>query len=186
MVPTRYPDARGWFSETFRESKLMDLGITCRFVQENQSYSQRAGTLRGLHLQLPPSAQAKLVTVLKGRILDIAVDVRKGSPTYGRFVSTELAADTGCQFYVPVGFAHGFVTLVDETIVVYKVSSYYSPAHEYGIRWDDPDIAFQWPVPTSSIVVSEKDARLPRLDEFNSPFAYNGFPLEPLAAPRPL
>jgi dTDP-4-dehydrorhamnose 3,5-epimerase len=173
----RYVDGRGWFSETFREERLADIGVACRFVQDNQSSSKRAGTLRGLHFQTPPAEQAKLVSVSRGKILDVAVDVRKGSPTYGKFVSAELSAESGHQMFVPAGFAHGFVTLEDDVIATYKVSSYYSPQHDGGIRWKDPDIAFPWPLPEANITTSDKDGRLPLLREFNSPFTYNGHPL---------
>ena len=122
IVPKRHPDARGWFAETFNEARLRALGIDCPFVQDNQSYSQRAGTLRGLHFQAPPFAQAKLISVLRGRVLDVAVDVRRGSPTFGKHVSAELSAETGRQLYIPVGFAHGFLTLENDVVVNYKVS----------------------------------------------------------------
>ena len=145
IVPKRHADDRGWFSETFHERRLHEIGITCRFVQDNQSSSKRAGTLRGLHFQVPPAAQAKLVSVLRGRILDVAVDVRRGSPTFGKHVSTELSAESGRQVYIPAGFAHGFLTLEDDVVVMYKVSDYYAPAHDSGIRWNDPDLAFPWP-----------------------------------------
>jgi dTDP-4-dehydrorhamnose 3,5-epimerase len=182
VVPKRYFDARGWLSESFHENRLRELGITCRFIQDNQSYSSRAGTLRGLHFQLPPAAQAKLVAVLRGRILDVAVDVRRGSPTYGRYVSAELSDDNGQQLYIPTGFAHGFVTLTDEVLVMYKVSEYYAPAHESGIRWDDPDISFPWPTSGADLTISEKDRRLSYLRQLESPFTYDGHPLEPLTA----
>jgi dTDP-4-dehydrorhamnose 3,5-epimerase len=126
IVPKRYADDRGWFSETFHEQRLRGAGIACHFVQDNRSRSKRAGTLRGLHFQLPPAAQAKLVCVLRGRILDVALDIRSGSPTYGRNVSAELSADDGRQLYVPIGFAHGFCTLEDDVEVMYKVSDYYA------------------------------------------------------------
>src|SRR5215471_3816324 len=127
IVPKRHVDDRGWFSETYHEQRLRALGITCRFVQDNQSSSKRAGTLRGLHFQRPPMAQAKLVSVLRGRILDVAVDIRRDSPTYGTCVSAELSADNGHQLYIPVGYAHGFCTLEDDVDVMYKVSSHYAP-----------------------------------------------------------
>jgi dTDP-4-dehydrorhamnose 3,5-epimerase len=180
VSPNRHVDDRGWLSETFHEQRLREIGITCRFVQDNQSSSKRAGTLRGLHFQVPPAAQAKLVGVVRGRILDVAVDVRRGSATFGRYVSTELSAESGLQIYVPVGFAHGFVTLEDDVVVMYKVSNFYSPAHESGICWNDPDIAFPWPYKGAEIIVSDRDARLPSLKEFVSPFAYDGHPLAPL------
>jgi dTDP-4-dehydrorhamnose 3,5-epimerase len=180
IVPKRHVDNRGWFSETFRENRLREIGINCRFVQENQSFSNRAGTLRGFHFQLPPAAQAKLVGVTQGRILDVVVDVRNGSPTYGEPNSVELSAESGHQLYIPVGFAHGFITLEDQVIVTYMASEYYSPAHDSGICWNDPDIAFQWP--DTEIILSKKDLNLPFLKEFVSPFVYDGNPLEPLAA----
>src|SRR5258708_1914794 len=137
IVPKRHVDDRGWFSETFHEKRLSDVGITCRFVQDNQSSSRRAGTLRGFHFQVPPAAQAKLVSVVRGRILDAAVDIRRGSATFGKYVSTELSAETGLQVYVPVGFAHGFVTLEDDVVVMCKAPDFYSPAHDCGILWTD-------------------------------------------------
>jgi dTDP-4-dehydrorhamnose 3,5-epimerase len=179
IVPKRYVDERGWFSETFHEQRLHASGIACRFVQDNQSISRRRGTLRGLHFQLPPAAQAKLVTVLRGRILDVAVDVRRGSPTFGEYVSTELSAESGAQVYIPIGFAHGFLTLEDDVAVMYKTSDYYSPALDSGIRWNDPDVAFPWPLQDADIITSDKDRRLPTLSEFASPFVYNGHPLGP-------
>jgi dTDP-4-dehydrorhamnose 3,5-epimerase len=183
IIPKRITDERGWFSETFHESRLREAGIPCRFVQDNLSCSTRAGTLRGFHFQIPPAAQAKLVSVVRGRILDVAVDVRRDAPTFGRHIAAELSADCGHQVYVPVGFAHAFMTLEDETIVSYKVSNFYWPAHDRGIRWNDPQIAFPWPVPSSEIIVSAKDDRLPFLKDFASPFSYDGHPLAPLAAP---
>jgi dTDP-4-dehydrorhamnose 3,5-epimerase len=182
IVPKRHVDDRGWFSEIFHQERLRDIGITCRFVQDNQSSSKQAGTLRGLHFQLPPAAQAKLVTVVKGRILDVAVDIRRGSPTFGKYVSTEVSSETGHQLYIPVGFAHGFLTLENDVVVIYKASDYYAPTHESGIRWNDPDIAIPWPLKDANIIISDKDRRLPLLKEFASPFAYDGQPLGPLTA----
>jgi dTDP-4-dehydrorhamnose 3,5-epimerase len=181
IVPKRHVDDRGWFSETYHEERLRDLGIACRFVQDNQSSSKRAGTLRGLHFQLPPAAQAKLVSVMRGRILDVAVDLRRGSPTFGNYVSTELSAVTGRQLYIPVGFAHGYLTLQDDVVLIYKVSDYYAPAYDSGICWKDPDIAISWPLKEADIIMSDKDRRLPLLKEFASPFEYDGHPLAPLA-----
>jgi dTDP-4-dehydrorhamnose 3,5-epimerase len=183
IASKRYVDARGWFSETFHEKRLCEAGIDCRFVQDNQSNSKRAGTLRGLHFQLPPAAQAKLVSVLKGRILDVAVDIRRDSPTFGKYVSVELSAETGRQLYVPVGFAHGFISLEGEVMVMYKVTNYYAPEHDKGIHWNDPDIAIPWPFKEADIITSEKDGRLPLLKDFASPFVYDGSPLMPLKAP---
>ena len=177
ITPKRHFDDRGWFSETFREMRLRDIGIPCRFVQENQSYSKDTGTLRGMHFQVPPAAQAKLIAVLRGRVLDVAVDVRRNSPTYGKFVSAELSAESGRQMYVPVGFAHGFLTLEDDVRVLYKVSEYYAPEYESGIRWNDPEVAMPWPVNDAAIILSDKDRRLSLLKEFFSPFEYDGAPL---------
>jgi dTDP-4-dehydrorhamnose 3,5-epimerase len=181
VVPKRHVDDRGWLSETFHEKRLRDIGITCRFVQDNLSSSKRAGTLRGFHFQLPPVAQAKLVSVLRGRILDVAVDVRSGSPTFGKHVSIELSAEPQRQLYVPVGFAHGYVALEDDVVVMYKVSDYYAPAHDSGFCWNDPDIAFPWPFKDADIITSDKDRRLPFLKEFTSPFDYDGHALAPLS-----
>ena len=177
IVPKRHVDDRGWFSEIFHEKRLYDLSITCRFVQDNQAFSKRAGTLRGLHFQLPPAAQAKLVTVLRGRILDVAVDVRRGSPTFGKHVSTELSAESGRQLYIPLGFAHGYLTLENDVLLVYKVSDYYAPAYDSGICWNDPDIGIPWQFKDTDIFMSDKDRRLQLLKEFVSPFAYDGHPL---------
>jgi dTDP-4-dehydrorhamnose 3,5-epimerase len=124
IVPKRHADSRGWFVETFHDKRLRDLGIACTFVQDNQSRSTRRGTLRGFHFQNPPAAQVKLISVLHGRILDVAVDIRRNSPTYGRYVSADLSSDNGRQLFVPTGFAHGFVTLEDDVSVLYKVSDY--------------------------------------------------------------
>jgi dTDP-4-dehydrorhamnose 3,5-epimerase len=180
IVGKRISDSRGWFSETYSERAFAEYGVTCRFVQDNQSYSARRGTIRGLHFQVPPKAQAKLVRVMRGRILDVAVDLRRGSPTYGGFVASELSAENGRQLYVPVGFAHGFCTLDDDVDVVYKVSDFYGPECDGGIRWDDPSIGIPWPVGAAEATVSAKDMMLPLLRDWTSPFAYDGVPLAPL------
>jgi dTDP-4-dehydrorhamnose 3,5-epimerase len=176
----RHADARGWFVESYNARTLAQHGIACDFVQDNQSLSRRKGTIRGLHFQLAPKAQAKLVRVVRGSIYDVAVDIRRNSPTYGRSVGIELSADNGWQLYVPVGFAHGFCTLEDDTEVAYKVSEFYSPQHDAGLRWDDPDIDVAWPVAAADVVVSDKDAAQPRLAEFTGDFSYHGEPLAPL------
>jgi dTDP-4-dehydrorhamnose 3,5-epimerase len=137
--------------------------------------------LRGLHYQLPPAAQAKLVSVLRGRILDVAVDIRHGSPTYGKHIAAELSAGSGHQFYIPVGFAHGFTTLEDDVVVMYKVSNDYTPTLDRGIRWNDPDLAIEWPFKHTDVIVSDKDQQLPFLKDLKSPFNYDGHPLEALA-----
>jgi len=178
IKPPRFEDSRGWFSETYNYEKYCDRGLATRFVQDNHSLSRSAGVVRGLHFQAPPNGQAKLVSCIRGAIFDVCVDVRRGSPTYGKWAGATLSAENGHQLYIPVGFAHGFVTLEAGTEVFYKVSAYYSAASEGGIAWDDPDLAIGWPLPESGPVLSEKDERLPRLSAFDSPFDYDGTPLE--------
>ena len=173
----RFGDDRGWFSETYSEARLAAEGIHQRFVQDNQSGSTFVGTVRGLHFQRPPHAQAKLVRCIRGRIIDYAVDLRKGSPTYGQYVSAELTAENGSQLYVPVGFGHGFVTLEPDTEVAYKVTDVYAPDCDGGIVWNDESIGIDWPLPETGVVLSGKDQTLPTLAEFDSPFIYDGAPL---------
>ncbi|RAI37466.1 dTDP-4-dehydrorhamnose 3,5-epimerase, partial [Rhodoplanes roseus] len=144
------------------------------------SYSARRGTVRGLHFQVPPHGQGKLVRVLRGRIYDVAVDIRRGSPTFGRFVAAELTAERGEQLWIPVGFAHGFCTLDDDCDVAYKVTDFYAPACEGGIAFDDPQIGIPWPVERADVSLSDKDTTYPRLAAFESPFAYDGEPLRAL------
>lgn len=180
LQPRRFSDDRGWFSETFKEKELQTFGIDVHFVQDNHSLSRMKGTLRGIHFQVPPHAQDKLVRCIRGRIFDIAVDLRKGSPTYGQWVGAELSADNGQQLYVPIGFGHAFVTLEPDTEVIYKVTDYYAPECDGGIRWNDPDISVAWPAALEAPALSAKDAVLPFLAEFDSPFCYNGAPLQPL------
>ena len=167
----RYPDARGYFAETYVRRDLADAGIGQEFVQDNQSYSSARGTVRGLHFQIPPFAQAKLVRVLRGRILDVVIDLRRSSPSYGRYLSVELSADAGHQLYVPAGFAHGFCTLVADTEVLYKVDAVYSAEHDRGVNWADLALGIAWPVSEADAVLSPKDAALPALrdlpDYFN-------------------
>jgi len=178
IVPRRFEDARGWFSETWQRDRFAAAGIDAGFVQDNQSYSRPVGTLRGIHFQTPPFAQAKLVRCLRGRIWDVAVDLRAGSPTYGRWVAAELTAERGEQLFVPAGFGHAFLTLEPDTEVAYKVDAFYDPASDGGIRWDDPDLAIAWPLPGAAPELSDKDAGLPQLRDFTSPFTYDGRPLE--------
>lgn len=180
VKPKRFGDERGWFMETWSRRKFAELGIGPDFVQDNHSLSRDVGTVRGLHFQTPPHAQGKLVRCTAGRIVDYAVDVRRGSPTYGRHVSTELSAENGWQLWVPVGFAHAFVTLEPDTEVVYKVTDYYAPDCDGGVRWDSPTIDIDWPLPPTGPVLSDKDRKLPTLSEFDSPFAYDGEPLSAL------
>lgn len=163
IVPKSFNDHRGSFCETYNRAEFFERGITQEFVQDNQSRSAAKGTVRGLHFQSPPMAQDKLVRVLRGRIFDVAVDLRRSSPSYGRWVAEELSAENGRQLLIPIGFAHGFCTLEPDTHVLYKVTSYYSPQADFGIAWDDPDLAIDWPVPRSEVVLSDKDANLPLL-----------------------
>lgn len=157
IIPQKFGDERGYFSETYNRQDFAAQGIDLAFVQDNQSYSARKGVLRGLHYQLPPRAQDKLVRVLKGRIFDVAVDIRRGSPTFGRWVGLEVSEEKWNQILVPKGFAHGFVTLEEHTVVTYKVSDYYSPEHDRSIRYDDPQIGIDWPVKGLELQLSKKD-----------------------------
>lgn len=166
----RFGDARGHFAETYSRRDFTALGIAEELVQDNQSFSAPAGTVRGLHFQVPPRAQAKLVRVLRGRILDVAVDIRHGSPTYGRHVAAELSAENGLMLYVPVGFAHGFATLEPDTEVAYKVSDTYAPDCDRGIAWDDPDLGIAWGVDPAAATLSDKDRRQPRLRDLGRMF----------------
>lgn len=174
--PRRFIDSRGWFSETWNADAFANGGIPTQFCQDNQSFSKARGTLRGLHFQAPPSAQAKLVRCLQGRIFDVAVDIRRTSPTFGRWVGVELSADEGTQLFVPAGYAHGFVTLEDESMVAYKVDAYYSADNEGGIAWNDPTIAVAWPIDAEP-VLSANDAGLPPMSHMSVEFPYDGVPL---------
>jgi dTDP-4-dehydrorhamnose 3,5-epimerase len=170
FVPRRIADARGYFVETWNRQVFAAAGIDVEFVQDNASFSERAGTVRGLHFQTPPKVQAKLVRVVRGSIFDVAVDLRRSSPSFGRHVSTVLTAEGGEQLFIPVGFAHGLCTLEPKTEVVYKISGLYSPGHDKGIAWDDPALGIDWPLKGSAPILSEKDRSLPRLVDFGSPF----------------
>jgi len=170
LTPKRHGDRRGFFSEVYNKKTLSELGIDIDFVQDNHSLSAEKGTMRGLHFQTPPFAQDKLVRVVRGAVLDVAVDLRRNSPTYGEHVSVVLSADALNQVLVPTGFAHGFMTLEPDTEVVYKVSDYYAPEHDKGILWSDPALGIEWPEPETSVVLSEKDRRQPRLADMTSPF----------------
>lgn len=165
IEPKRIGDARGFFCETYSRRAFANVGIDVEFVQDNHSLSAEQGVVRGLHFQLPPMAQAKLVRVVRGAILDVAVDIRRSSPTFGKHVSVELSADNGRQIFVPAGFAHGFVTLAPNTEVVYKVTNYYSPAHDRGIFWNDPALGIDWRVSPANAVLSAKDQKHPPLGE---------------------
>ena len=170
--PVRHRDPRGFFSEIFREDVLQRHGIDVPFVQENHALSVDRGVVRGLHFQLPPAAQAKLVRCTAGAILDIAVDIRRGSPTYGRHVAVRLSADDGNQLFVPEGFAHGYCTLEPNSEVVYKVNRYYSAEHDRGLAWDDPELGIAWPVGADEVLLSDRDRRQPSLAELPAYFRY--------------
>nr|WP_114377686.1 dTDP-4-dehydrorhamnose 3,5-epimerase [Elioraea thermophila] len=163
--PKRHRNPRGVFAETYSEAVLAAFGITAQFVQDNHSISLRAGTVCGLHFQIPPFAQAKLVRVVRGAVFDVAVDLRRGSPTFGRHVAAILTAADWSMPFIPEGFAHDFCTLADDTEVVYKASAPYAPTHDRGIFWADPDLAIDWPVAEEAAILSEKDRRQPRLAE---------------------
>ena len=166
----RFGDARGFFSETYSVQAFAEAGLALTFVQDNHSRSSHVGTLRGLHYQSPPYAQDKLVRVTRGRIFDVAVDIRKGSPTFGRHVAAEISADAWNQILVPAGFAHGFVTLEPDTEVIYKVTAPYAPAHDHGILWSDPALGIDWPVELATITLSDKDTRHPVLADAQNLF----------------
>lgn len=170
ITPPRFADSRGYFSETYNSANFAAAGIDCAFIQDNQSGSVHVGTIRGLHYQSPPFAQSKLVRVLAGAIIDVAVDMRRGSPTFGQWVKAELTAETGTQIFVPKGFLHGFVTLEPNTVVAYKVDAPYSREHDGSVRWDDPDLAIDWELGGRTPVLSEKDAAAPLVKDFDTPF----------------
>ena len=172
LTPPKHGDHRGYFSEVYNKRTLLDGGISVDFVQDNASYSADAGTVRGLHFQAPPFAQAKLVRVLRGSIFDVAVDLRRGSPTYGHHASAMLSAEDWNQSWVPVGFGHGFMTLTPNTEVMYKVSDYYAPDHDHGLLWNDPALAIPWPIPETGAILSYRDQEHPVLSQLVSPFGY--------------
>jgi dTDP-4-dehydrorhamnose 3,5-epimerase len=170
LIPTRWFDERGFFSEVWRDEWLDQIGLAARFVQDNHSHSSRRGVLRGLHFQVPPAGQDKLVRVVRGSIFDVAVDVRRDSPTFGRWAGLTISSEQGNQMFVPHGFAHGFVALEDGTDVIYKSSGIYSPQHERSVRFDDSQIAIDWPVELSAILASDKDRSAPPLAEVETGF----------------
>ncbi|WP_342069656.1 dTDP-4-dehydrorhamnose 3,5-epimerase [Yoonia algicola] len=174
ITPRRFADSRGHFTETYNADSLAQHGITTAFVQDNQSYSRDIGTVRGLHFQAPPSAQAKLVRVLQGVIWDVAVDVRKGSPTFGHWAGVELSDTVGNQLLIPEGFLHGFVTRTADCMVAYKCSATYAPDTEGSVRFDDPDLAVDWGIKPEDAVLSDKDAAAPSFAAFVSPFICEG------------
>ncbi len=166
VTPVRHPDGRGFFSETWNRRALGDNGLTVDFVQDNLAHSKKAGTVRGLHYQDPPAAQGKLVSVLRGAVFDVALDIRTHSPTYGQHVSVTLSADEGNQIWIPESFAHGYCTLEDDTLLVYKQTAFYAPDHEGGILWNDPALDIDWPVNSNTAILSGKDLALPTFTEW--------------------
>ena len=170
LIPRRFGDARGWFTEVWNRQTLAAQGITQDFVQDNHSYSRDVGTVRGLHFQSPPHAQAKLVRCGRGAVFDVAVDVRKGSPTYGKWFGTELSADNGKQIFIPTGFLHGFVTRAPDSELLYKCSDVYAPDCDGAVRFDDPDLAIDWGIDPARAILSDKDRAAQSLKDFNSPF----------------
>lgn len=172
FIPRRFGDARGWFAETYSVRAFAPALGDIDFVQDNQAFSSAKGTLRGLHFQTPPEPQAKLVRALRGRIFDVAVDLRAGSPTYGRWVGETLTAEGGEQLFVPRGFAHGYCTLEPDTEVAYKTDGFYAPTCDAGLAWNDPTIGIRWPVSPAEVILSDKDQILPGLADFVSPFRY--------------
>jgi len=165
LEPKKFGDHRGFFSEIYSRKKLRELGIDVEFVQDNHSLSAEKGTVRALHWQLAPTAQDKLVRVTRGAIMDVAVDIRRSSPTFGKHVTAIISAENWRQMFVPIGFAHGFVTLEPNTEVIYKVSNYYSPKDERGILWSDPAIGIAWGVNPSRAILSERDTKHPLLKD---------------------
>ncbi len=174
IVAARIGDERGFFSETYKKSALVAAGIDVELVQDNHSRSQAVGTVRGLHYQAPPRAQGQLVRVTSGAILDVAVDIRHGSPSFGQHVAVRISAEEWNQLWIPPGFAHGLVTLEPNTEVLYKVTDYYSPEHDFGLLWNDPALGIAWPIDESRAVLSDRDKRHPRLAELPRHFVYAG------------
>lgn len=173
IVPRRHGDARGFFSEVYNRQVFRQAGLDLDFCQDNHSRSAQVGTLRGLHFQSPPFAQTKLVRVTKGAVLDVAIDIRHGSPWFGQHVAAEISEENWTQILVPRGFAHGFVTLRPDTEVVYKVDNYYAPANDHGVIWDDPDLAIAWPVTAEQVMLSDKDKRQPKFRDLPAYFTYS-------------
>ncbi len=172
LTPARFGDSRGFFSESWNKSRLAEQGIDIEFVQDNHSLSAAKGTVRGLHFQTPPRAQDKLVRCGRGALLDVAVDIRHGSPTYGKWVSVELSADNGRQLLVPKGFAHGFVTLTDDTEIIYKCSDYYAPDCDRALMFDDPAVGVEWGIHREKAIMSDKDLAAPALADLDNPFVW--------------
>jgi dTDP-4-dehydrorhamnose 3,5-epimerase len=163
ILPRKFGDDRGFFSETYNAERMTEAGITLQFVQDNHSFSAAKGVLRGLHFQLPPRAQDKIVRVVRGSIFDVVVDIRKSSPSFGKWVSLEISAKKWNQILIPKGFAHGFVTLEENTEITYKVTDFYSPEHDRSLRFDDPTLAIDWPFDPAAMQLSDKDRNAPYL-----------------------
>lgn len=172
LEPRLFEDERGYFFEAFSEREFAEKVRECHFVQENEAYSTY-GVVRGLHFQRPPHAQSKLVRVVKGRVLDVVVDIRKGSPTFGKHIAVELSAENHRQLFIPRGFAHGYSVLSEDALLEYKCDNYYAPASEGAILWNDPALAIDWQLPTESVILSDKDLKNPALAECEALFDYN-------------
>lgn len=175
LTPARFGDNRGFFSESWNRARMLDAGLDYDFVQDNHSVSESVGTLRGLHMQTPPHAQAKLVRCGRGCLFDVAVDIRQGSPTYGKWVGVELSAENGRQLLIPAGFLHGFVTREPGTEIVYKCTGYYAPECDRAVRFDDPDLGIDWGL-TSAPILSAKDEAAVSLRDLDNPFTYEATP----------
>jgi dTDP-4-dehydrorhamnose 3,5-epimerase len=173
LKPRRFTDSRGYFVETYNQRDFAAAGVSMHFVQDNQSFSARASTIRGLHFQLPPAAQTKLVRAARGRVFDVAVDLRQGSPTFGRWFGATLTAEGGEQLLIPRGFAHAYCTLEDNCEVAYKTDDFYAPKSDSGLIWNDPDLRIDWPIAANSAILSEKDAKLGLFRDFVSPFRFD-------------
>jgi len=173
IIPTRLGDHRGYFSEVFKDGWFRENVSDVAFVQENESLSATAGTVRGLHFQLDPFAQGKLVRCIAGTIFDVAVDIRVNSPTYGKWYGCELSMENGEQLWIPTGFAHGFATLVPDCVISYKVTALYSSVSDRGVSWNDPEIGIEWPVPLDNVVLSDKDRVQPKLADLPPSFKYD-------------
>jgi dTDP-4-dehydrorhamnose 3,5-epimerase len=173
LKPRRFTDSRGYFVETYNQRALAAASVSMQFVQDNLSFSAKASTIRGLHFQLPPAAQTKLVRVARGRVFDVAVDLRQGSPTFGRWFGATLTAEEGEQLLIPHGFAHAFCTLEDNCEVAYKTDDFYAPKSDSGLIWNDPDLRIDWPIAANSAILSDKDAKLGLFRDFVSPFRFD-------------
>ncbi len=173
ITPPRFGDKRGFFSETYNRRAFAEIGVSTEFIQDNHAFSAESGTLRGLHFQGPPATQTKLVRVLRGAILDVVVDIRHGSPNFGKHIMAELTAESGQQILCPKGFAHGLLTLTSNTEVAYKVDAYYAPELDFGVRFDDPDLAVDWPLAEDKLILSEKDRHQPFLRDLPEIFTFS-------------